>query len=76
MSECPFLEKCAFFNDQLEHMPAVAENYKNDYCRGDYALCARYQVKEKTGKSHPSLLPNQTDMVRVAIHEMKQGYDR
>lgn len=67
---CPVLEKCAFFNDKMANMPAMAEFLKKQYCNGEYESCARYKVKQETGKSHPSLMPNENEKVDEATREM------
>ena len=62
--ECEKLSKCAFFNDQLTNMPAVAGLLKQTYCLGDKSECARYQVS-MAGVPVPSdLFPN--DVGRLA----------
>ncbi len=47
--DCDRLPTCIFFNDQMEHMPAVAELLKRQYCRGTVSECARFQVAAKLG---------------------------
>jgi hypothetical protein len=50
--ECPCLEKCPFFNFKLANMPATAELLMKKYCRGDFEVCARYQVRKLLGPEH------------------------
>lgn len=50
MAGCECLEKCAFFHDRMENMPAMAEMLKNRYCLGDYRACARHRVFERLGR--------------------------
>ncbi len=47
--DCDRLPTCIFFNDQMEHMPAVAELLKKQYCRGTFSECARSQVAAALG---------------------------
>ncbi len=53
MPECEFIAKCPFFNNIS--LPATADILKKRYCNGDYAKCARYQMK-KAGKEVPDNL--------------------
>lgn len=39
MPDCESLATCPFFNDSTYGM---AETYKDQYCRKDYAWCGRY----------------------------------
>jgi hypothetical protein len=48
---CEKLGTCIFFNDQMEQMPAVAELLKNQFCKGSFGDCARYQVAAALGGS-------------------------
>jgi len=41
MPDCLLLDACPFFNDSLYEM---AEDYKEKYCKGDFAWCGRYMV--------------------------------
>lgn len=59
---CEKLPTCIFFNDQMEHMPGVAELLKAQYCRGDFDECARFRVAARFGGANVprDLYPNQT----------------
>ena len=46
---CEKLPTCIFFNDQMENMPGVANLLKTQYCRGDFADCARHRVASALG---------------------------
>jgi hypothetical protein len=72
MSDCPILDKCIFFNDRMSSKPATVELYKKKYCKSDFKSCARYKVNQATGESHPTLLPNQDNMVADAIKEIRK----
>ena len=69
MADCECLAACPFFNDRMTGMPAMAEIMKKQYCRGDFANCARFTIREKLGKDKvPSdLFPNQMDRARQLI---------
>ncbi len=60
---CENINRCRFFNDRLENMPAMASMYKKNYCEGEYEKCARYVVCKKLGKEGvpDTLFPNQID---------------
>ncbi|MBN2657217.1 MAG: methyl-accepting chemotaxis protein [Spirochaetales bacterium] len=68
--ECPMIGGCAFFNDKMGNMPAAANMFKQNYCRGNFADCARYIVKQATGVAHPTLMPNQGEDVGKIIQEL------
>lgn len=68
--ECPMVGGCAFFNDRMENMPTAAEQFKTNYCRGNYTSCARYKVKQATGVAHETLMPNQEYSVEEIIKEI------
>ncbi len=71
MADCKMLEKCIFFNDKMQNMPAVADIYKQNYCRGDFSKCARFMVAEALGKEKvPSILfPNQVELASEIIRK-------
>ena len=52
MAHCELLEKCPFFNDQLQNMPAASNIMKKLYCRWIFAKCARYKVAIVLGKKN------------------------
>ena len=60
---CECIDNCPFFNDKMANMPAMAEIYKQRYCKGNFQECARYMVFKALGKpSVPSdLFPNQKE---------------
>jgi hypothetical protein len=69
MADCTHLEKCPFFNDRMQSMPATADIDKKRYCRGEFSNCARFRVSKVLGKEKfPSdLLPNQSDKANEII---------
>lgn len=60
MNACSRLERCPFFNDKMENMPAMAEIYKTRYCTGTSEECARNRVAGALGPENvPSgMYPN------------------
>ena len=65
MAECALVDTCIFFNDKMSSMPSMANMYKQRYCKGDRAQCARYQVFEKVGRENvpTDLYPNDSDRI-------------
>ncbi len=59
-TECELLSTCIFFNDKMGHLPITASLMKEQYCRGDFERCARYQVYRALGRGTVpgDLLPN------------------
>jgi len=55
MSDCECLQKCAFFNDKVDKLPALSNILKRDFCRGDKNKCARYLLFSRLG---PQSVPN------------------
>lgn len=67
MAECERLIKCPFFTSQMATMPGVAELLKSEFCYGEKALCARYQVAAAGMVVPLDLLPNDTERVREIL---------
>ena len=69
MADCECLEKCPFFNDKMQNMPAVAEMYKESYCKKDNSSCARYMVFKTLGRDRvpADLYPNNVDLAREIL---------
>jgi len=44
MPDCELLATCPFFNDRMQDMSEMAETYREQYCKGDYAWCGRYMT--------------------------------
>ena len=61
MTKCECVDGCPFFNDRMNNMPRLAEQYKKNYCLGNFENCARYKVFKNLDKDRvPSdLFPNQ-----------------
>ncbi len=69
MANCECLEGCPFFNDKMDNMPALANIFKKNFCRGDYSQCARHMVFEKLGKPAvpPTLFPNEKEKAETIL---------
>lgn len=69
MAECDCLQGCPFFNDRMAMRPGMAAVYKQRYCLGEYATCARHQVKQGLGKAAvpADLFPNMEERARVIL---------
>ena len=69
MANCELLEKCIFFNDQMEDMPAVASLMKSRYCNDNYEDCARMMVVKAIGRENVpnDMFPNQVDYAQRII---------
>ena len=69
--KCELLDGCLFFNDKMADMPAVAEIYKKNYCRGDSSECARLVVARAIGRPNvpKDLFPNQAWRVKEILEQ-------
>lgn len=47
MAECERSRACAFFNNRLNHMPALSEELKNRFCLRMKERCARNIVHDR-----------------------------
>lgn len=67
--KCELLDGCIFFNHKMPDMPAVAEIYKENYCRGDNSECSRFIVARTIGQANvpADLFPNQSGRVKEII---------
>jgi len=52
VNECECLAGCAFFNDKMDSIPAMADIYKQKYCLGDSSACARHRVFASLGREY------------------------
>jgi len=68
---CPFLSGCPVFNVNMRAFPVGAEVMNDQYCRGEYARCARYLIATQLGREKmPSMLfPNQMDRAQKVLAE-------
>ena len=69
MADCECLGGCLFFNDKMADMPATANLYKTQFCKGDNTGCARHQVFRTLGKEAvpTDLYPNDTGRAKQII---------
>jgi hypothetical protein len=67
--DCEKLPTCIFFNDEMADMPAVAALLKNQFCRGAFAECARYQVATRLGVARvpKDLYPQNRERAKVLL---------
>ena len=71
MAACEKLEKCPFFADKLEMMPAVSALMKTQYCLGDKSDCARYRVSTAGLPVPLDLFPNDSERARQLLATRK-----
>ena len=73
MQKCELIEKCLFFNDLMERMPATANMMKKRYCLNDNLQCARYTVFKALGREKvpKDLFPNQIEKAQEIIKREK-----
>lgn len=71
MADCECLSACPFFNDRMADKPATSELMKKQYCRDNYASCARYLVFKALGKEAvpPDLFPNNRERAEKIIDD-------
>ncbi len=59
---CPILEDCTVYVNDISHNEIIGLSYRNLYCRQvnkKYKMCKRYIAFRKTGKQAPrNVLPN------------------
>ena len=69
MADCDLLNGCLFFNDKMKNMPAMAEQYKSQYCKTDNSNCARYRVFKALGRENvpQTLFPHQMDEAQKIV---------
>ena len=71
---CKNFEKCPIYNGILKDKLVTQQGYRRQFCDAGEAgwnNCKRYQVKEKTGKCPPDLLPNSFKSVDDIILSMQ-----
>lgn len=69
MPDCKCLSGCPFFHDKMPIDKGIGAIYKQKYCQGENASCARYMVFMAKGKGNvpPNLYPNMTDRANKII---------
>jgi len=69
---CKNFEKCPIYTGILNDKTTTTQIYKKQYCtngKEGWENCRRYQVKEKTGKCPPDLLPNSFKTADQVVRE-------
>jgi hypothetical protein len=51
MADCPNRVNCSFFDGRMKGLDGLADLYRLQYCRSEFARCARYRVAQSLGKS-------------------------
>lgn len=67
---CKNYKACPIFTGSLQGKEITSKGYKKQYCEAGeegWLKCKRYQVKQKTGKCPPDLLPNSFKSVEDII---------
>lgn len=78
MANCPRMEHCIFFNDEMGDKPdIVSQSFKLRFCRGSNENCARWRVFSAMGEElvPRDLYPNQEERaveILVKNKEMDQ----
>ncbi len=75
MAECKIAKNCPLYRSQANSQNAAVSNWlKNQYCRGNFAMCARHTVHEAMGLEFipADLFPNE----RARAHEIVSQADR
>lgn len=70
---CKNYAQCPIFSGALQDKEITAKSYRQQYCEaGDagWSKCKRFQVKEKTGKCPPTLMPNSFKTIEEIIQSM------
>jgi hypothetical protein len=69
MANCECLPGCPFFNDKMPDTSGLGKIYKDKYCLGDSANCARHMVLKALGKPAvpANLYPNMRDIAQGLI---------
>ena len=44
MPDCELTATCPYFKGDFQEAPEITERLKEEYCRGDYTWCGRYQA--------------------------------
>ena len=73
MAICEKITRCPFFNDEMANTPAIADIYKQRYCKGDNSECARYHVLSNVGPQHvpKDLYPHQLERAKEIVEKNK-----
>jgi hypothetical protein len=75
MANCPLIEDCVFFNDEMLDKPnLVSKSFKQRFCQSSNANCARWRVYGALGSEFipRDLYPNQEDKVNDILEGHKK----
>lgn len=74
MADCEIVDRCPFFNDNMQGMPDHAELFKQLYCHGGNDICARYMIVRKLGQDAvpKGLLPNEVSLANIIISDARK----
>jgi hypothetical protein len=69
MPDCEGFTKCTFFKEYMCNMPSTAALTQSNYCKNNYAACARYRVYAALGEpAVPSdLAPSESERADTII---------
>jgi len=72
--DCKNISGCGFYHDKFEVMPSNAEELKSDFCKGEFASCARFKVSETCGKENVSktLFPDMLEKANLIIQDYSE----
>lgn len=75
MASCELLQGCPFFGNRMKVTDGLGALYKQRYCLGDYATCARYMVSTRLGRPAvpADLYPNMTARAQDILASTKPG---
>ena len=70
-ADCELIQKCIFFNNKMQDMPATADIIKNKFCKNDFKTCARYKIAKSLGREKvpADLFPQQAELAEKIINE-------
>jgi hypothetical protein len=71
LTDCENLPTCPFFKGEMAIEEERGKVYRAYYCHGGMAICARYMMFKKLGKSlvPPDLYPDQVSRAEQIIEE-------
>jgi len=79
MGDCPMINTCIFFKDQMPLLPDMVIVMKDRYCKDNFESCARYLVNTSLGKENVpiTLYPFEITKVEriIAAHKTKRPHE-
>ncbi|BCS54181.1 hypothetical protein [Geobacter sp. SVR] len=49
MATCEYSSTCFFFNETMDEMPRTADFFRETFCMGKSARCARFKLSKSAG---------------------------